>query len=665
MRLKFANLLFFLCLLCTVLPAQDKERLRKALAALKDAPDDTNKVMNLDYVAWDTSYENLAAGLRYSEQALRLAEKLNYDRGIIHSCNTLGTIYSDMGDLNKSLNYHLRGLALADKLGSTRGMGTAELNISIVYSSMNEYAKALNYLRLAREHYKKTNHQSGLAVVYTDLGGCYLHFEDSIGQALESFRASFDIALGLKQQNTVANSLAGMARCYDMMGDSVGCDQTMKRAIALMDSTGNKYEYSMMLANYAHLLSGRKHYRRAEKLLFEALAIYRSIGMREQEVDLWEGLADIYEHTGELQKAIDAWKRFSSLKDSTINENVLRKQRELEAVYQSEKQESEIRSLKQEKQITELDLAKRTAEKDRLTGLVTMGGIAFVLLVLFALYILISLRQKKKANSELGRAYSVIEEKNKNITDSINYARKIQEALLPQEESLRKNFSDAFVLYRPRDIVSGDFWWFTEKEGKFLLAAADCTGHGVPGGFMSVMSAAFLSEIVNEKNITDPAAVLGELRLKVIAALRQKQDIELQQGEVKDGMDISFCCFSGKQLSMACANNPIWLVRGSEIQEYSADRFPVGIHHGELRSFTRQEVALQPGDMIYLFSDGFADQFGGPEGKKFKYRKLKELVLSISELPCQQQKQKAVRAFDQWRGGLEQVDDVLVIGLRV
>ena len=671
-RLFFLFALFICTGLLSSLRGQDRVRLRKAVAALKTAKEDTNMVTYLNSISWDTSYDNLALGLKYGERGLKLAEKLNYDNGIILTSNTLGTIYADMGDLNKALNMHLRGLVLGEKNKNIRAMGTAELNISNIYITMKDYGKALNYLRLAQLHYDSKN-KLGQAVIYNTMGSCYLNYKDSTEQALASYSRGFEIASAMNKVSTISVSLAGVARCFNLLGDSVRSFKAIERAVFLLDSTKSNYDLSIVLATYASILKDHGHYTRAESVLNRALDIYRSIGMAEQEVEIWKQFAEIYEQTGQFEKALNAHRRFASMKDSLMNENVFRKQRELEAVYENEKRENEIKGLKQEKQIAELDLAKRTAEKERLNVFITLGIIALMLVLGFAGYIFYSLQQKKKANSELGKAYAVIEETNKNITDSINYARKIQEAVLPPEGILRNQFSDAFVFFRPRDIVSGDFWWCTEKDGRFILALADCTGHGVPGGFMSVMGAAFLSEIINEKGITDPAEVLSLLRLKVIAALKQTQELPAeskggQQAEVKDGMDISFCSFTGtNSLQFAGANNPIWIIRKNEneIHEIAADKFPVGIHHGEILPFSQKQIPLGTGDMVYLFSDGYADQFGGPQGKKFKYKKLKELLLSIQELPCEEQNKKLKTVFETWKGNLEQVDDILMIGIRI
>jgi serine phosphatase RsbU (regulator of sigma subunit) len=219
------------------------------------------------------------------------------------------------------------------------------------------------------------------------------------------------------------------------------------------------------------------------------------------------------------------------------------------------------------------------------------------------------------------------------------------------------------VLYIPKDIVSGDFYWATEKDGKFILAVADSTGHGVPGAIMSIMGSSFLSEIIGTQGVTDPGEILNELRRKVISALDQASGTS----ESRDGMDIAICCFDAqkKEMIAACANNPVWLIRDGEVDEAEPDKYPVGIFPGEPRPFTNHDTELKQDDVIYLFTDGFADQFGGPKGKKFGYKQLRELLLANHKLPMNEQKNNIQETFEKWKGEGDQIDDVLLIGIRI
>lgn len=261
-----------------------------------------------------------------------------------------------------------------------------------------------------------------------------------------------------------------------------------------------------------------------------------------------------------------------------------------------------------------------------------------------------------------------LEHKNKEITDSINYARNIQLASIPSKERFNSFFADSFVLYQPKDIVSGDFYWVYERDQLVYYVTGDCTGHGVPGGFMTMLGLSFLEEIIAGKNIQDPAEVLNMLRHKIINALNQSGDF----GESKDGMDITICRLdkTSNKLTYASANNDLYLIRKSEtggrpeLFEHKANRQPCGFYHKNV-PFTAHTIDLVPGDCIYTLTDGFADQFGGPKGKKFRSKQLQEILITNSHLSFQEQLSELQRAMDAWRGDLEQIDDMLIIGIRV
>lgn len=271
-----------------------------------------------------------------------------------------------------------------------------------------------------------------------------------------------------------------------------------------------------------------------------------------------------------------------------------------------------------------------------------------------------------------------IEIKNTNITDSIHYAKNIQTALLPRHEILDQILPNHFILLRPKDIVSGDFYWFTYIENLSVIAAVDCTGHGVPGAFMSMLGSAFLNEIVNKEYITHPGVILRRLRKEVIRSLHQIGE----SGEPKDGMDLAICVidYENMKLQFAGANNPLYLVRkkdavspgqfkyvesnGQILYEIRGDRMPVSLHYS-MNNFTVHEIDFIRGDMIYLFSDGYADQFGGPLGKKLSYKYFRNILLSNSVEDLDVQKERLEARFDDWKGDNNQIDDIMVVGIRL
>ncbi|MBC7696686.1 MAG: SpoIIE family protein phosphatase [Burkholderiales bacterium] len=317
-----------------------------------------------------------------------------------------------------------------------------------------------------------------------------------------------------------------------------------------------------------------------------------------------------------------------------------------------------------------------------------MGG--FVLLLLLSVVIFKSYRNKKKANElislqkqEVEKQKHTIEEKQKDILDSIHYAKRIQDALLKEEQHVNDHLPEHFVLFKPKDIISGDFYWALEKQDHLYLAAADCTGHGVPGAMMSMLGIAFLNEITGIEQLLSPAEILNRLRDKVVKELGSS-------GQTKDGMDISLCkinLLSG-ELEWAGANNPLWIIskRHCEVEnqkqsqqtteiasiprndgylltEIKPDKQPIG-YSDSYKPFTNHTFT-QKDCTYYLFTDGYADQFGGAKGKKFKYKPLQEKLINLSDASLDVQKTQLNTLFDEWKGDLEQVDDLCVIGVRV
>jgi len=263
---------------------------------------------------------------------------------------------------------------------------------------------------------------------------------------------------------------------------------------------------------------------------------------------------------------------------------------------------------------------------------------------------------------EIQHQKDMVEEKNREIVDSINYALRLQQAIIPPVDKIKKYFPDSFVLFKPKDIVSGDFYWMDVKGDVISIAVADCTGHGVPGALVSVVGANSLNRCVREFALQKPDQVLNKLRELII------ETFDTSGQDVKDGMDISYLSIDIKtgKANWAGANNPLWILRNNEneIQEIKANKQPIGKFESA-SDFTNHEIQFNKGDRIYLFSDGYADQFGGEKGKKLKSSTMKELFVSLKETPMGKQKEQINHTFESWKNSLEQVDDVCVIGVRV
>ena len=256
----------------------------------------------------------------------------------------------------------------------------------------------------------------------------------------------------------------------------------------------------------------------------------------------------------------------------------------------------------------------------------------------------------------------IIEEKNKNITDSILYAKRIQTAILPSDDLINEKIKNYFIYYKPKDIVSGDFYFFAPSGDKTIFAVADCTGHGVPGAFMSMIGNSLLNQIIKEKGICCPGEILDKLHEEVRHSLKQ------EGGETFDGMDIAICSidFAAKKLEYAGANRSLIVISGNELKEIPANKFPIGgVLTSKHKGFTNNIVDLKTNDTIYMSTDGFADQFGGPEGKKFQTRRFKELLQSVSSKAMAGQKTELENTMNEWMKNAEQLDDILVAGIKI
>jgi serine phosphatase RsbU (regulator of sigma subunit) len=324
--------------------------------------------------------------------------------------------------------------------------------------------------------------------------------------------------------------------------------------------------------------------------------------------------------------------------------------------------------VKMYKQKREISLRETQIGQQR-TVISIIGGLAVVVILL----LLVALRtnaQRRKANkllsvqkNEIEKQKYLVDLKQKEILDSINYAKRIQTALMASDKMLGDNLPQHFVLFKPKDIVAGDFYWAAPLHDGFLYITADSTGHGVPGAFMSLLNISKLNDAINQKKIYRPDLVLNEVKEEIIKALNPEGSTE----ESKDGMDATLCKLNLQQMKLqyAAANNSFCIVRNHELLVCKADKMPVGKSHDDHALFTYNEVALQKNDMVYTFTDGYSDQFGGPEGKKLKLKKLKEKLVAVSLLNLQEQREELKQFFLDWKGTLEQVDDVLVIGVRV
>jgi serine phosphatase RsbU (regulator of sigma subunit) len=414
-----------------------------------------------------------------------------------------------------------------------------------------------------------------------------------------------------------------------------------------------------------------KNYKLAEEYTKKSLEYGKLLGNLEEESSNYQNLSAIYEAQGKIADALHYQKLFHRLSDSLSKSRYKQSTLELEEKFHSEKSKKEIELLSNlnELKTKENDAQKNELRKNRI--LLLAGTIVAIIIAALAFLFYKNYRNTRKLNGLLTNKNTLIEYQKKEILDSILYARRIQDSILPHADELRKAFPKHFVIYKPRDIVSGDFYWsyHVEKAGPksnplSVVALCDCTGHGVPGAFMSLISYTLLNQVVKDPDTSSPDTVLNYLARELPVALKS----EGNSGDLRDGLDIAVAAIDFTDLTLECsmAHIPVYICDGKEFrflkpdkQSISADNYNPGF------KFSLQKIQLKKGDRVYFSTDGFADQFGGPKGKKLKHKELEKLLFSTHHLSLDEQKKHLESFFESWKANLEQVDDVTLVGIEV
>ncbi len=603
---------------------------------------------SLNSYSWDNRYSSYEEALSHAERAMVFAEDINYERGqayaslnlaacfflksnnedafpLLQQClnyfnnhqeeegyvNTLihiANIYESYGDYEKALNNVQEALIKAKDSRYDEGEGDALAVLGLVYTRLGDYVSAQKAYAECLSIRKKTGKQNAIASSLNRLAQSYC-LAGEYNKALEYYSLSREIREKIEKHSGIAWTYLGMASTYEYMSK---LDEANKYY-----SLGADHKESDIRCR-AQCLTGSGRINRklrkldtAKKELHEAEKTALKLNAKPLLIDVYLELAKYYEKIKNDSKALDYYKKYDNTKEEVLSTEAGNRLKNQQIVFAIEKSEKE-------KEIFQL------------------------------------------RNVELNAAYDEIHEKNKEITDSIEYALRIQSAMLPRDSYLKEILPLHFILYLPRDIVSGDFYWAGSIKDKTVAVAADCTGHGVPGAFMSMLGMSFLDDIVNKNHTSEPSRIISSLREKVVKALKQK-DVDVDS---QDGMDISVCVFdkASSSLTFAGAYNSLCLVRDGELSVYKADRMPVGISTKMEEKFTSHNIDLRKGDRLYMYSDGYQDQFGGGSGKKLKSSAFKQLLLDTSGLSLNGQKAALLDYFKAWKGEYPQIDDVIVIG---
>ncbi|HXC06137.1 MAG TPA: SpoIIE family protein phosphatase, partial [Bacteroidia bacterium] len=407
--------------------------------------------------------------------------------------------------------------------------------------------------------------------------------------------------------------------------------------------------------NLGQTLIGLHEYKKARPYVEEGLRLAQKLKIYHLLVTSYECLSEIHAAEGDWKEAYRLRELASVASDSTFNIENRKQINELSARFENEKKDKAL--LEKDARIKAETMESRQNSRERNIVLVALLGV-----LALAFFIFKSYKQKQKDHAEITRQKVIIELKNKETMDSIHYAQRIQKALFAGDQLLKENLHEHFILYKPKDIVSGDFYWAGGSKNRFQLCLADCTGHGVPGAFMSLLNISFLNEATIEKQITRPDLVLNNVRTAIIHALNTESSSGAQ-----DGMDCVFCSFdfAAGKLQYAAANTCFYLIREGILHTSQTDKMPVGKSPRDQHPFRLQTLDIQSGDLLYLLTDGYADQFGGLKGKKFMYKQLEQIILAKAHCSLPEQKEFLNNQFETWRGNLEQIDDVTLIGIRI
>ncbi len=608
--------------------------------------------------------------LAYLNLAQSEFSKTNFKEGLGEVYNVIGNIQTDLSNSEAALNYNLKALKIREELNDSFAMASSLINIGKVYYNLQQYAKANDYYIQSLKIRELIKDQAGIAACYNNIANVFGDQGEN-EKALEYFKKSLEIKEKLGNKKGIAYTLNNLGSIYTSLNEHVKAREYYTKSYEIKKEINDARGMVSSLTNIGASYYYTNDLTNAVKYFLLSSEEAKKVGARDIVLSSYQNAAETYSELKDYKNAATYFSLALSLKDSILSIESSKAMHEMQGKFNFEKQEKEIQILKQEKEIQELDVAK--------TKLIKNGFIiGFILILIIAFIIYNRYKLKQKANTklelqkveiirqhnELNVAYEQIENKNKDITDSINYAKRLQEAILPTAEFERTFKEKGFILYKPKDIVSGDFYWMWKTNNLIYIAAVDCTGHGVPGAFMSIVGYNLLNQAVKEHKISEPAKILNEINKGITDTLRQYEE----ESTVKDGMDIALCCINTDTLELqyAGAYNPIWIISSGEFKEIKADKFPIGTFIGEeINSFTNNTFQLTKGDSVYMYTDGYADQFGGPKGKKFKYKKFQELLLENHLKPMNNQRAILEQTITQWKGDLEQVDDILVIGIQV
>jgi tetratricopeptide (TPR) repeat protein len=605
--------------------------------------------------------------LDYYLRASKLHEELNLKSNEAMNLMNIGNVYYAQGDLSKALDYYFKSLKLneelGDKLNQSRNIG----NIGNIYSDQADYTKALNYYLRALNIKEEIGDKSGQAINLGNIAFVY-YAQGNFSESLNYLFRALKITEEIGDKSGYAINLVNIGNVFSDIGDFSNAMEYYFRALKISEEIGDKRSQAGNLVYIGHAYLKQKKYKQAEQYLKRSEVINRELGTINFLKDACSGLFELYELNGRYKDALYYFKEFIKARDSLMSEENRKASIVKEMQYNYEKEQA----LKEAEHQKQLAVEKEAKEKQIVITWSVVAGL--VLVVLFSGFVVNRLNVTRKQKNIIEKQKQIVEEqkqiveeqkkiveqKNKDILDSINYARRIQNAILPSMSVWKQHLPDSFVLYLPKDVIAGDFYWMEVLDNYIYIAAADCTGHGVPGAMVSVVCANALTKSVLEEKLAETGQILNRTRELVIEKLTSEDNI-------RDGMDICLIRINKEknQIQYSGANRPLYVIKDGNLEEYKPDKQPIG-RYEESKLFSKQDINLTSGTALYLTTDGYADQFGGDKGKKIGTKVLKELLKENSRIVnSEEMREHLLNYLQQWKGNEEQLDDVTVVGLRV
>lgn len=651
----------------------------------------------------------LKEALSIAKAAQHYSSTVHYKKGMASGLMLQGIVLNRTGIYDSAVFILNQSLPLAHQLNDSVLLSNVLINIGNAYVYQGKHAIGLEYFFKGLAIEEKLRVQNNLFKYFNNIGLMFIYQKNSI-KALEYTKKAIDLAEKNKDREKVGTLYNNLGLIYMQMEKNDSALVPLRKALQLSEASGDKYTMTLCLSNLAELATQRKQYEQAflynhksyeiskeegyldlvafdlvtmgnirleqgrfleaEKYLLEGYTLSKKINAQVVTKDCLFLIATLYNKKGDYKKAYDFFELFSEIKDSVLNQDNSKLITEMNTKYTTEKKQKEIELLKKNEEIQQLDLNRKKIELNNQRVISASIFVSFLLLAIVAGLVFNRYRLKKKANIQLQSAYNLIEEKNKiiengslMIIDSILYAKRIQDAILPASKEISDILpDDFFIFYKPSQIVSGDFYWCSCQQQKIIFVVADCTGHGVPGAFMSMIGNTLLNEIVNERKITHPTEIAKLLDQKIIDALHQRSG-----SNQYDGMDISICCIDKekKEICFTGAHHAMY-VYDEYLQKIKGDLYSIGgAQQPGAKKFTSKTICYKQNIHLYLLTDGYCDQSGGVEKKRFTSRKFEKLLEEIQGMDMMHQQIKLEAAFEEWKGSTSQRDDVLVVGIAI